>query len=116
MGPELIQLSQKVILGEIILLVRVMSEYLFYIFHTDISKRICLNCPVHQNCKRSKVGRSSEESVSFAVTNICVRLVSLLLVVGPWVLASASQSLGFPIYKMGFLYDNNNNNSLLLEL
>ena len=84
MNPGLIQSPQSVVHGEIIPLVRVNFQQLFYILSTEVSRNICLNCPANRNYKRPKVGRSGGESVGTGATNICIRiLVHFSLVVGP---------------------------------
>lgn len=94
-------LSQRVAHGEIILLVRVKFEQLFYILHIEASRNICRNCPAHSNYMGPKVGRSSGESVVLELQISALEsLFHFSSVVGPWMLATASQSLSLPIYKM----------------
>lgn len=93
--------SWRVACREIVLLVRVKCGQLFHILSIEVSRNICVNCLAHSNYKVPKVGRYGETGMGTGATNIWVRiLISLLLIVGPWVLATTSQNLSFPIYKM----------------
>lgn len=91
--------------GERTLLVRVKCGQLFYILSVEVSRNICVNCLAHRNYKEPEVGRSSGAGRGTGATNTWIRiLISLLIIVGPWVLAATSQSLSFPIYKMEETY------------
>lgn len=86
---------------EIILLVKVKCGQLFDILSIEVFRNICVNCLAHRNYKVPKVGRYGEAGMGTGATNIWVRiLISLLIIVGPWVLATTSQNLSFSIYKM----------------